>query len=144
MNNMGPSERKRLNLEVVNTLGHGPEHAFNMQKFREEQLPAHQKGYEEFMRKEPATRKAWHDREAHELMTPHNINADPDAQTYEHEFMKKSHSMASKFGENPTVKPFLPKSQRKGGRKTKRSKHSNKSRKSKKSRKKRSSRRKRR
>lgn len=129
MNDMGPAERKRLNFETIAKLGHAPEHAFNMQKFREEVMPAHQKAHEEFMRKSPAAKKAWDMQEKKE-MTPHDVNQHPEVKRYEHEFMRKTPAMSSVFGSNPGAPAFRPVAN-KGGKKTKRKMHK-KSKKSKK------------
>lgn len=129
MNDMGPAERKRLNREVLEKLGHGPEHAFNMQKFREEVMPAHQKAHEEFMRKSPAAKKAW-DMQEEKEMTPHDLNQHPEVKRYEYEFMRKTPAMRSAFGSNPAAPVFRPMA-KKGGKKSKRKMHK-KSKKSKK------------
>jgi hypothetical protein len=121
MNDMGPAERKRLNMEVAEKLGHAPEHAFNMQKFREEVMPAHQKAHEEFMRKSLAAKKAWHMQEEKE-MTPDDVNKHPEVMRYEHEFMRKTPAMRSVFGSNPGA-PAFRRAANKGGMKSKRKMH---------------------
>tara|TARA_B110000858_G_C17723751_1_gene436577 strand:+ start:116 stop:568 length:453 start_codon:yes stop_codon:yes gene_type:complete len=127
MNGMEPAERKRLNKEVMDTLGNAPEHAWNMQKFKEEVMPAHQKAHEEFMRKSPAAKRAWTHQKLKEEMTPGKIkqmwtpvNLEDDKE-YEHQFRRKEPEMRSIFGENPEAPPFRPMAKQ-GGKKSKKSK----------------------
>jgi hypothetical protein len=128
MNGMEPAERKRLNKEVMDTLGNAPEHAWNMQKFREEVMPLHQKAHEEFMRKSPAAKRAWTHQKLKEEMTPEKIkqmwtpvNLEDDRE-YEDEFRRKEPAMRSAFGSNPEAPPFRPMAKQ-GGKKSKRKTH---------------------
>ena len=96
-----PNQRKNMNAEVLETFGHGPEHAWNMQKFREEHDEPYAKAVHEFKGKSNATEHAFNMqkfREEHEK--PHAMAT--------HEFMLKSPAAKQAWDRRAAIEVMTP------------------------------------